>query len=483
MKKLLLLTLLTTLATITAISQIRYDDGGIVVSGQGISEFSVQGNSWNNRVIRYFFQNTTGDINPQNAARQQVRDAFALWQAQTRLYFIEVCNAAEADIVILWGAGNHGDAFPFDGVNNVLAHAFFPPPNGGAIAGDMHFDDDETWTELQRANGNQPIDLFTVALHEIGHSLGLNHTTVSGAIMEAIYTGSRRQLAADDIAGIRSIYGAPTAMLNGPNFMCQTGIFNLNEILPAGVNVVYTVQQTTNVVTLTQTGNTATLTRVGDGNVTLVATLTTGCGTLTFTMNVRVGTPFVTNLEVIYPTNGCLQMSGNNIYRATLDIPGSYVWGYTQGSTYDPVTIVNPNGTEQQAIRIPNTQQFNGIYIAGENICGVGLRSVYIFEFSPNCGQPDVEMKAKPTDETPELSTDNFTLLGNPVQSVLKINIPLAYIGKSSLTLMDLNGRTIKQIVPTTLQQSIQVGNLKPGIYLIRLSSKTKIRTLKFVKS
>jgi hypothetical protein len=37
-------------------------------------------------------------------------------------------------------------AIPLTGPEGVLAHTFYPaPPNPESIAGDMHFDDDETW--------------------------------------------------------------------------------------------------------------------------------------------------------------------------------------------------------------------------------------------------------------------------------------------------------------------------------------------------
>jgi len=79
---------------------------------------------------------------------------------------------------------------------------------GGSVGGDVFFDVDETWVDDPN---DDPLDIgfdfFTVALHEIGHALGLNHSFVSGSVMEAVYDGSRRSLTADDIEGIIALYG------------------------------------------------------------------------------------------------------------------------------------------------------------------------------------------------------------------------------------------------------------------------------------
>jgi len=112
--------------------------------------------------------------------------------------------ASGGDIEVRFETGDHGDGLAFDGVGNVLAHGFYPPPNGGALAGDLHFDDAETWTRNLPPTG---VDLDTVALHEAGHTLGLDHSSDTSAVMYAFYGGARRTLTNDDIAGIRSVYG------------------------------------------------------------------------------------------------------------------------------------------------------------------------------------------------------------------------------------------------------------------------------------
>jgi acylphosphatase len=178
--------------------------GAGVAPSTGIvaKNFVLQGNKWTNSNITYHFDNFTGDTSSTNS-RNAINGSFSRWAAVAPLTFTEVTGAS--DIRIGWYTGDHGDGSAFDGPSNILAHAFYPPPNGGDIAGDMHFDDAETWSVNTPPTG---IDLPTVSLHELGHSLGLNHSTISSAVMYAFYGGPRRELTPDDIQGIQAIYGA-----------------------------------------------------------------------------------------------------------------------------------------------------------------------------------------------------------------------------------------------------------------------------------
>jgi hypothetical protein len=165
------------------------------------ADFVLEGRKWNKTAIKYSFSEFTPDLS-RAQVRSAVTQAFTLWATVTPLTFTAV--ASGADVVIRFVAGNHGDGNAFDGQGGVLAHGFYPPPNSGALAGDVHFDEAETWTVNLPPSG---IDLVTVAGHEIGHALGLAHSNVSGALMFAIYNGAHRNLESDDIRGIQAIYG------------------------------------------------------------------------------------------------------------------------------------------------------------------------------------------------------------------------------------------------------------------------------------
>ncbi|WP_209403216.1 DUF6623 family protein [Pseudozobellia sp. WGM2] len=172
-----------------------------------LAEFSTHGNKWSTNSLTYGFDNYTTDNGlTQSKIHEAIAQAFAMWAAETPLSFRRINNSASADIRIKFVSGTHGDGSAFDGQGGVLAHAYYPPPNSGSLAGDAHFDGDESWT-INIPTGNGKVDLVTVAAHEFGHSLGLRHSNVNGSLMFPTYPGPKRYLHADDIAGIRTIYG------------------------------------------------------------------------------------------------------------------------------------------------------------------------------------------------------------------------------------------------------------------------------------
>ena len=166
----------------------------------GAAEFTLRGCKYQKQVFTYRFVNGTSDISG-TAERGAIRRALATWADALCIRFVER-TSEPVDFRFGWFTGNHGDGSPFDGIGNTLAHAFYPPPCGGTHAGRCDFDDAESWS-LTGTGGS--IDLETVALHEIGHLLGLAHSSVPGSVMFPSYGGVRRALTQDDLDGIRRL--------------------------------------------------------------------------------------------------------------------------------------------------------------------------------------------------------------------------------------------------------------------------------------
>ncbi|XP_044933430.1 matrilysin isoform X2 [Mustela putorius furo] len=148
------------------------------------------------RVISY-----TRDL-PRVTVNQLVSKALALWSREIPLSFRRVL-AGTADIMIGFARGAHGDYYPFDGPGNTLAHAFAPGPG---LGGDAHFDEDERWTDGSRLG----VNFLVTATHELGHSLGLGHSSDPNAVMYPTYrVGESKnfRLSPDDIKGIQKLYG------------------------------------------------------------------------------------------------------------------------------------------------------------------------------------------------------------------------------------------------------------------------------------
>lgn len=174
--------------------------------------FVLAGTSWKTFDLRYGFVNFSPD-STRARIRTVIAAAFRTWSDATDFVFHrEETVQVDTEILIQFAAGNHGDGISraFDGPGGVLAHGFYPPSSGfGAdITGDIHFDEAELWN----TDAVVPIDRYdlqTLATHEIGHALGLKHSTERGAIMWPSFSlgTPKRTLHQDDIDGMEAIYG------------------------------------------------------------------------------------------------------------------------------------------------------------------------------------------------------------------------------------------------------------------------------------
>lgn len=85
---------------------------------------------------------------------------------------------------------------------NILAHGYYPA--GGGFSGQIHFNTAVNWSDDYPCSGT---DVYSVMIHELGHTLGLAHSGSPDACMFAYYK-LMRTVSADDINGIMALYGS-----------------------------------------------------------------------------------------------------------------------------------------------------------------------------------------------------------------------------------------------------------------------------------
>lgn len=163
---------------------------------------------WDHTNLTYAFDTGTKDITG-GAEWNAIRAAFGTWQSLGSVTFREVSTTQNPEIQAGWRPANDPD---LNMSGRTLAHSDFPPGCGvvtNTLPKPVHFNDTNwTWC-IGAVLGDY--DIETVALHEIGHIVGLQHSSVLSAVMYA-YTNSNttvRVLTQDDIDGFRSLYGQP----------------------------------------------------------------------------------------------------------------------------------------------------------------------------------------------------------------------------------------------------------------------------------
>jgi hypothetical protein len=185
--------------------------------------------TWRQQPIRYFVTDRGGPGVSAADLRAAIGRATATWQAVTSATVrFEFAGATSAEPVDVDGRTTLGflDRPELDRVLGATSF-LIDMTNGDIVEADIFFNSRFTWSASAQGEAGR-VDIESVALHELGHLLGLGHSALgeteltagggrrviaSGAVMFpiALTAGAiaDRVLQADDIAGISDLYPAP----------------------------------------------------------------------------------------------------------------------------------------------------------------------------------------------------------------------------------------------------------------------------------
>ena len=159
-------------------------------------------NKWDRENFRYVITGRDNDLE-KKVWDQQFSMAFDSWSQVTPLTFEQVESGEEYDIIITV-SGRKKENFGRRG--GVLAWAQLPPSRDfdGTLV--SKFDTAENWVLPEFSN--EGTVLRSVAAHEIGHLLGLDHSNDPNSLMFP-YINNALEPKEDDIRKIQRLYGNP----------------------------------------------------------------------------------------------------------------------------------------------------------------------------------------------------------------------------------------------------------------------------------
>lgn len=157
--------------------------GGFVTFSFATENFPSQFSNFDSFIIDPIFQT-------------EIVESFAVWENICDIKFSLVQDSIDVDIRLGWTN--------IDGPSGVLARATIPS-SGPLESTLIELDPEENWFVLGEAEPPS-IDFSATVIHEIGHTIGVDHSSDTSALMHPFYSGDL-EIQQDDISAARAIYG------------------------------------------------------------------------------------------------------------------------------------------------------------------------------------------------------------------------------------------------------------------------------------
>jgi hypothetical protein len=181
--------------------------------------YSLEGSSWPGSTLQVRIQLGPSNIILRDGSaswNDVAKNAFAVWNEQMARLKVgwtiappnTPAQASDNVTEVQFGSTVYGDAFG----RNVLAVTLVSNTGGQMLECDVIFNSNYHFDSYRGSLSTDPFDLHRIAIHEFGHVLGLDHPDDAHQNVAAVMnsrTGDTDHLQADDISGIRALYGQP----------------------------------------------------------------------------------------------------------------------------------------------------------------------------------------------------------------------------------------------------------------------------------
>lgn len=175
-----------------------------------MSEFAFEGPTWPSTTVTWGFAANSNFSGPIGSAYQTtVTAALDAWAQSAGIVFQQAADPNTANIQIGWGLLENGGG-------TTIGLTSYSSNSSGSLTQARVQLEDPAQRALSSISGGYAwqgtaTTLYQVSVHELGHALGLDHSTDPSAVMYPVAQTTNPGLSLADIAGIQQLYGPPAA--------------------------------------------------------------------------------------------------------------------------------------------------------------------------------------------------------------------------------------------------------------------------------